>query len=84
MGKLLHGDDAARTVSGRIGGSYADVAAVRAIPAERRQNGMLVAVSSNNSLWMFDDDSVIAASATILAPDAGTGRWINLATGAVA
>ncbi len=86
LGKMLNGDRDAREVSGRIAGSFATTALLKALPVANRTEGMLATVQTGtvNSLWIFDSNSAIGASATILVPDAGSGRWIHLATGAVA
>jgi hypothetical protein len=57
----------------------ADKAALSAIAAASRFDGMLVMVRADGSLWRFD----AAGTATedegqelVIAPDAGTGRWL--------
>lgn len=75
-GALHYGDAAARLVSQRFGGSYANTAAIKAIPADRRVDGMVVVDMATQKFWIFDADSSTSASATVLAPDAGTGRWL--------
>lgn len=82
--KLLHGDSAARLVSGRIAEQTATVATLAAIPADRRLDGMICITLSTYELWVLDADSVIAASATIIEPDAGPGRWRRIGIGAAA
>lgn len=82
--KLLHGDAAARLVSQRIAAQVADTATMAAIPQDRRLDGMICVTLDTCSLWVYDEDSVIAASATIIAPASGTGRWRRLAAGAAA
>lgn len=82
--KLLHGDSAARLVSERIAGQTATVATLKAIPVDRRVDGMIAITLSTYELWVYDEDSVIAASATILVPDAGAGRWRRIGVGAAA
>jgi hypothetical protein len=80
--RLLHGDSAGREVSKRVAAPCADAAAIQAIPPNRRSGGMLCVKLDNNSLWVFVAGSSTAASATILQPDSGTGRWHHLATAA--
>lgn len=82
--KLLHGDSAARQVSGRIAEPTATTATLAAIPQDRRVDGMIAITISTYELWVYDEDSVIAASATVLVPDAGTGRWRRIGIGAAA
>jgi hypothetical protein len=81
--KLLHGDAAARDVSGRIGGYAATTTALEAVPPSRRVNQQLFMVEDGNTLWLFDSDSEAAASSSVLEPDTGTGRFVlmGVATG---
>jgi hypothetical protein len=75
--KLLHGDSAGRKVSERIAGGELTTTTVKAIPPNRRVGSMLV-VASDSTLWCFDADSVLAAAANVLVPDAGGGRWLRM------
>lgn len=69
----------------------ATYAELTAIPAGSRFDGMVVYVASRASegdggdgYWRFDAaSSATADGGTILAPDAGTGRWSRVFTGAV-
>jgi hypothetical protein len=71
--------------------SVATYAALTLIPAAFRFDDMLVYVASRaadgdgaEGYWRFDAASSATANAgTILAPDAGTGRWVRQYTGAV-
>jgi hypothetical protein len=71
--------------------SVATYAALTLIPAAFRFDDMLVYVASRATdgdggagWWRFDAaSSATANGGTILAPDAGTGRWIRQYTGAV-
>jgi hypothetical protein len=74
-GQVNYGDSIARELSARFGGVFATTAALKALPAKARANGMLVVVEPA-SLWVFDADSAAGASATVLVPDAGAGRWV--------
>jgi hypothetical protein len=64
----------------------ATYAALTAIPAANRQDDMLVYVASRatdgdggDGWWRFDAaSSATANGGTILAPDAGTGRWFRI------
>lgn len=74
-GLLPFGNAEAREVSKRVGGVFADTAALKALPVRQRADGM-VAVVKPAQLWVFDASSSAGASATVLVPDAGTGRWL--------
>lgn len=76
--KLLYGDRAAREVSERICAPTATTTTLKAIPADRRVDGMVAIVLFDSSLWVFDKDSSAGASSTVLVPDAGSGRWLAL------
>ena len=67
--KLNYGDSAARLVSERIAAPVATLTALKAIPADRRVDGMVALVQSNYSLWQFcaasaltGDDVLVAAT----------------------
>jgi hypothetical protein len=81
---LQYGDRAAREVSARFGGTYADAAAITALVAADRANGMIVANLDTQMLWMYDADSADVAGAGVLVPDdtPAAGRWLVHATGA--
>ncbi len=79
-----YGDTLAQELSKSIGGNYATTAALTALPAAKRVNGMVCLVLATYSLWVFESASATVASATVLAPDAGTGRWHRLALAEVA
>lgn len=55
----------------------ANEAAIKAIAAADRSNGMVVVDLTNDVLWTFDSGSSATASAWVLVPDAGTGRWLR-------
>ncbi len=76
-----YGDTLARAVDLRIDDAVADTAAITALTAANRTNGMLILEQATSGLWWFDDDSAVAAGPTVLAPDAGTGRWLNVGSG---
>ena len=64
----------------------ADKAALSAIPAASRHNGMLVPVRADGSLWIFDSANAAdedEAQEIVIAPDAGTGRWLRADKSAV-
>lgn len=73
--KLSWGDLAAQKVSERIGEKTATTTTMAAIPADRRVDGMTIIVVADYSGWVFREASVVAASATVIAPAAGSGRW---------
>jgi len=76
-GALDWGDDAAQVVSQRYGGPVADLTALAAIPPKRRRDGMVVVVmTANPVVAVFDASSAATASATVIAPASGTGRWL--------
>jgi hypothetical protein len=76
--KLVYGDLAAREISERIAAATASTTTMKAIPADRRVDGMLGIVLADSSLWCFDADSSAGASSTVLVPDAGSGRWLAI------
>jgi len=78
MTVLNYGDTAAREVSKRIGRYGADAAALKAIPANARVNGQLFVKVDDASLWLFNGASSASAGATVLVPDAGSGRFLQL------
>lgn len=80
-GSIKFGDTAARLVSQRVGGTCASTTVIEAIPANARVDGMVVADLATQKLWVFDADSTEAASATVLEPDTGSGRWLVVASG---
>jgi hypothetical protein len=75
-GYLPNGEPAAREVSLRIAGVFANAAALQALPPKFRADGML-AVVQPAALWVFNAASVAAGSATVLVPTTGTGRWLG-------
>lgn len=79
-----YGDQLAQELTRSFGGKYASTAALTAVPASKRVDGMLCLVTANYSLWVFESASVTGASATVLAPDAGSGRWHRIALAEVA
>lgn len=74
--KLLYGDAAARKVSERIAEAVATTTALKAVPPDRRVDGMLASVLLDYSLWVFDVDSSESAGAKCLVPTSGAGRWL--------
>jgi hypothetical protein len=80
---LQYGDRAAREVSARFGGTYANAAAITALVATDRANGMIVANLATQMLWVYDAASVAVAGVGVLVPDdaPAAGRWLIHATG---
>jgi hypothetical protein len=80
---LPYGDRAAREVSARAGGTYANAAAITALVAADRANGMIVANLATQMLWIYDAASAAAAGPGVLVPDdaPAAGRWLIHATG---
>jgi len=64
-------------VAGRIIGAAASEAAIKAIAAAVRVDGMICVDLTNDVAWIFDSGSGAGASAWVLVPDAGTGRWLR-------
>jgi hypothetical protein len=83
MSILHYGDRAARDVSARAGGTYANAAAITAIVPGDRAAGMLVVNLATQMAWVFDAASAAAGGAGVLVPDdaPATGRWLIHATG---
>jgi hypothetical protein len=81
-GLLEVGDDAGRAVSARVAGTFATTAALKALAADRRIDGMLAATLADNRTWMFVAASSASAADGVLVPDAGTGRWLAVLPGA--
>lgn len=60
--------------------TVADKAALKAVAAADRSDGMLALVQADNSLWAFNSTSTAAedtADELVQAPAAGTGRWLR-------
>src|SRR5688572_10267010 len=74
-GTLPWGDKAAIEVSARFAGSFASAAALKALHPTRRTDEQLACVLSPLAFYVFRGSSSAAASASILVPDAGSGRW---------
>ncbi len=76
-GKLVYGDEPVRHISARMyGGIIADATALAAIKPLSRSHGM-IAVIAPAATWVFDSGSVASASATVIVPAVGTGRWLK-------
>jgi len=57
----------------------ADKTALAAIGATSRYNGMIITLQSDGSIWRFDSTSTASedeATDLVIAPAAGTGRWL--------
>lgn len=75
-GQVNYGDAVARDLSARVAGVFATTAALQALPANRRADGML-AIVQPAQLWVFNAASAAGASSTVLVPTAGPGRWLG-------
>lgn len=80
MPKLHYGDTAAQKVSERIASALTTTASLTAVPAKYRVHGMFALTTTTGESWYFDSASSAGASATVLVPDAGTGRWLKMST----
>lgn len=63
----------------RVVAASASETTIKAIPAAARADGSLVVDLTNDRLWVFDSGSSASASALVLVPDAGSGRWVRKA-----
>lgn len=62
--------------------TVANIAALKAIAAENRYNGLVVSLASDGSLWYFSTTSVLTGQdILVVTPTAGTGRWLRLPGG---
>jgi hypothetical protein len=77
--KLVYGDRAAREVSERLAAPVADFTALKAIPADRRVDGMIALKSDDGSRWRFHSTSALTGDDLLVAaPAAGSGRWLRM------
>ena len=76
------GETLARLVDRRINAPVANTAAITAITAAYRCDGMQILETTNGTTWWFDADSTAPAGPSVLVPDAGSGRWLSTAGGA--
>ena len=60
---------------GAVHAPVADAAAVQGIAATDRKDGMVVAKLDDYTWWKFEAASAAGASAWVIVPLAGTGRW---------
>ena len=74
--------DELRSLKASIHAPVADATALAAITALNRADGMKVVKLDDGSEWTFDADSSAGASASVVVPAAGTGRWLKNATAA--
>lgn len=63
-------------------GVFATEALLKAVPLAERIDGSLGIVSSGPSLWVYSATSTATASASVLEPDDGIGRWLASGGGA--
>ena len=63
----------------------ANIAAIKAVTAAERQDGDLMVAMDINTLYLFDAGSAVAGDDDfVLAPDAGTGRWLKVSAAGTA
>lgn len=62
---------------GSVALPLANEAAIKAVAAADRSDGMAVIDLTNSVWWVFDSGSAAGASAWVLVPDAGSGRWLR-------
>lgn len=62
-----------------LGGTVADMTALKAIAAAARANGKLVLVQADGSLWRFAESSALADTSEqlVATPAVGSGRWLR-------
>lgn len=74
-----YGETLARNVALRIASFVATVAALAAIPADERSDGMICIVAADGSQWRFSASATAtdASRAIAVAPDSGSGRWLR-------
>ena len=72
-------------VTAGISSPVANAAAMRAIPAAVRVDGMIVEKLDDGTLWRFSaaSSAADATSSLVVTPTAGTGRWLLMGTRAV-
>jgi len=56
--------------------AYANTTAIKAIAPNQRQDGDAAFDKATGIGWHYDADSSAGASASVLVPDLGSGRWI--------
>lgn len=84
MSLLPYGEIAGRIVSGRIAAPVSGTANITAIPLASRVDGMLILDTATGKEWVYSLASTLAASANVLVPDSGAGRWVTTAASRVA
>jgi hypothetical protein len=80
LGAVATGDVLAQQLSRRYGGAFASRAAIKALPAKNRVDGMLVMSADDGSMWRFSAaraDATDVAEELLLIPGSGSGRWIR-------
>ena len=76
------GDTLARVVDSRLARPQASAAAITALKAKDRFDGMLVVDKATGDVWVFVGSSTATAGLDTLAPDSGSGRWARAGGGA--
>ena len=80
---LVQGGAAVTGPTGASGieGSVATIAALKAVAAASRVDGAVVVVRADRAEWIFvaaSTQTVDGANQLVVAPDAGTGRWVRV------
>lgn len=79
MGTAVTGPTGAS--GGLSAGSVATIAALKAVVANDRYTGQMVIVQADRSEWIFagaSTQTVDGANQLVIAPDAGSGRWVRV------
>lgn len=79
-GRINESTPEIQEVSSRNAGYFADDAALAALPALRRSNGMTAIVGTSGRLYYFNATSTTAASANVCivpADNPTQGRWLR-------
>lgn len=84
--KLLYGDSAARLVSQRIAEPLATLTTLKAVPADRRVDGMVAHVQADNTYWQYNEDATVTGDDVLAVnptDSPSTGRWMRMPGAAV-
>lgn len=79
--RLLHGDHAARLVSQRVAEQVTTLAVLKQTPADRRVDGQMVHVQSDNTRWQWEADAVCTGDNVLAVTpndNPSTGRWMRM------
>ncbi len=56
---------------------YADATAIQGIASTTRTDGMVILKLDDSTLWAFDAESSASATAWVIVPTSGSGRWLR-------